>query len=381
MDGPPTEHETAGMSRSPLGAPILSLVTIAAVVASCSAEPRGAPRSGTGPPAPVAPTASTIEPTTTTAVVRSESAPATTAPSTNGATAAAPTTAVGGCSSSAFGASEFTLTAGGAEHQVRVFVPSTYSGTPLPAVLDWHGLGGDGRQQAAATRYEQLAETEGFIAVHPTGVPSVGDWRNSWQLFPTSDGRDDVMFAGALLDHLIAEWCVDADRVYSTGVSNGGFFTARLVCEMADRLAAASSVAGLYHPDGCSPARPVPYIAFHGTDDAIVPFDGDGESILSASDPWMQVFFEQVIPAEFAEFAVDAGCDPSPTAVTIDDVIRYDYAGCPDRVPMAFFEITGGGHSWPGWQIDGDPVFGTSTTTVDATVDSWEFFRPHELSR
>jgi polyhydroxybutyrate depolymerase len=300
------------------------------------------------------------------------------------ATTNAPTSTTPVCSDLAVGVSEFTLTAGGADHPVRVFVPSTYAGAPVPLVVNWHGLGGNGPDQAAVTRYEELAESEGFIAVHPTGVPAAGDSRNSWQLAPTPGERDDVRFADDLLDRLIADWCVDANRVYSTGMSNGGFFTARLVCEMADRLAAASSVAGLYHVDDCAPSRPVPYLAYHGTADTVVPFDGDGQSVLlgAGSDPALRVFFEQVMPDEFAEFAADAGCDPTPTSTPIGDVIRYDYAGCADDTPMSFFEVTGGGHTWPNWPI-ADAVgalFGYTTTAVDATVDSWEFFEQHTLN-
>lgn len=320
-------------------------------------------------PASSSPTATTTATTTTTTSTSSTSSIATTTPA---------------CGELQIGVSEFTLTAGGAEHPVRVFVPSTAARTALPLVVNWHGLGGDGPQQAAVTRYEDLAESEGFIVVHPTGVPSAGDARNSWQLAPAAGERDDVAFADELFDHLIAGWCADPDRIYSTGMSNGGFFTARLVCEMADRLAAASSVGGLYHPEGCKPSRPVPYIAYHGTDDMVVPFDGDGESVLlgADSDPALQVFFEQVMPEEFLEFAADAGCDPSPSVSTIDDVIRYDYSGCLDDTPMTFFEVTGGGHTWPNWPIAAavEATLGDTTTAVDATADSWEFFRQHTLA-
>ena len=146
-------------------------------------------------------------------------------------------------------------------------------------MLNWHGLGSNGPEQAAFTGYEALAASEGFIVVHPTGVPSPDTDANSWELVDGQDlARDDIAFANALIDTLIDEWCADPSRIYSTGMSNGGYFTARLVCEVADRIAAASSVAGTFHPDGCSPARPVPYLAFHGTEDLVVPFDGSGES-------------------------------------------------------------------------------------------------------
>lgn len=294
------------------------------------------------------------------------------------------------CGEMTVGPNEFVLTAGGADHPVRVFVPSRFDGGRLPTVLNWHGLGGNGSDHAAVTRYEAMAETEVFIVVHPTGVPDVGDTRNSWQLAAARDGesggdeRNDLAFADALIDHMIDEWCTDPNRVYSTGMSNGGFFTARLVCELADRLAAASSVGGLYHPDGCAPARPVPYIAYHGTDDLIVPFDGNGESVLLAAgpDPAMQVFAEQVIPEEFAEFAADASCDLSPGTSMIGDVTRYDYADCESGTPMSFFEVAGGGHTWPNWPIADavGPTFGYTTTAVDATVDSWQFFERHSLT-
>ena len=371
--------------------PTLMMVVLAVVAAGCSndgdhsqpatADAQAGAASST---APVATSPGTTgvpaEPSSvTTAPVATTDAPPATSATTTGVTASTTPT----CGDLVVGVSEFTLTAGGADHPVRVFVPSTYAGAALPLVVNWHGLGGNGREQAAVTRYEELAEREGFIAVHPTGVPAEGDSRNSWQLAPTPGERDDLRFVDHLLDRLIADWCVDANRVYSTGMSNGGFFTARLVCEMADRLAAASSVAGLYHVDDCAPSRPVPYRAYHGTDDTFVPFDGDGRSVLlgAGSDPALSVFFEQVMPDEFAEFAADAGCDPTPTATTIDDVIRYDYIGCTNDTPMSFFEVTGGGHTWPNWPV-ADAVaalFGYTTTAVDATVDSWQFFEQHSL--
>ena len=181
---------------------------------------------------------------------RRQRRPSTTAP-------AVPDTTVAGtlCPALTTGVNEISLTAGGAAHPVRVFVPSAYAGSPLPVVIDWHGLGSNGPQQAMYSGYESVAESEGFIVVHPTGVADEAGGPNSWQLFPAPGReRDDLAFAGGLIDELVANWCADPARVYSTGMSNGGFFTARLICEMADRIAAAVSVAGTYHPDSCHPA-------------------------------------------------------------------------------------------------------------------------------
>ncbi len=279
------------------------------------------------------------------------------------------------------GVTETTLDAGGAVHGVRIFVPTVISSDPAPTVLNWHGLGSNGTEQAAFSGYETLAETEGFIVVHPTGVPATVDGPNSWELteFDTPE-RDDLVFADSLIDMLVADWCGDPDRIYSTGMSNGGLFTAELVCGRADRIAAAVSVAGTTHPETCAPSRAVPYIAFHGTADDVIPFAGTGESTLVEEvDP--DGFFGQVMPDEFAEFAASAGCDPEPVRTEeTPEVISYAYAGCDDDVPMTFYEIVGGGHTWPGSPLaDQLAGLGFFTDDISATVDGWAFMSQHSL--
>lgn len=288
------------------------------------------------------------------------------------------------CASNQPGATSFTMDAGGAQHPVQIFVPSSYDGSPMPLVMNWHGLGSDGAQQAQFSDYETLAESEGFLVAHPTGVPAPTDSRNSWELAQFDDpGRDDIEMAEAMIDRLISDYCADPNRVYSTGMSNGGFFTSRLVCELPNRIAAAVSVAGLTHPDGCDPERAVPFMAFHGTADAVVPFAG-GTSVLVQDNatPEALDFFNQVMPDEFAEFASSNGCDVEPTIETVsEEVIRYDYTNCTDGVPQVFFEITDGGHTWPGSPLGPFLVdtLGYTTDDVKATADGWAFMSQYSL--
>ena len=315
-----------------------------------------------------------------------EAAPSTTDAPDDVEPEAPDTTEVGpeGCSSQESGATSFTIDAGGAQHPVRIFLPSVYDGSPLPLVMNWHGLGSDGPQQAQFSAYETLAESEGFLVAHPTGVPAPGDTRNSWELAQFDDpGRDDIAMAEAMIDYLIANYCADPTRVYSTGMSNGGFFTSRLVCELPDRIAAAVSVAGLTHPDDCDPARAVPFMAYHGTADAVVPFAGGASSLVEDNaTPETLDFFNQVMPEEFAQFAESTECDPDPAVRPVsDEVTRYDYANCTDEVPMVFFEVTDGGHTWPGSPLGPFLVdtLGYTTADVDATVDGWAFMSQFSL--
>ncbi|MFK7920074.1 MAG: PHB depolymerase family esterase [Ilumatobacter sp.] len=290
-----------------------------------------------------------------------------------------PATVRPSCASLAPGVTEFTLEAGGAARDVRIFVPSVAASDPAPVVLNWHGLGSNGPEQAAYTGYEELAEAEGFIAVHATGVEV--DGRNSWELSVSDTAeRDDLAFADALIDEVVAEWCADPARVYSTGMSNGGLFTSELVCNRSTRFAAAASVAGTTHPPTCAPERAVPYISFHGTADFVVPFDGEDPSTL-LSPEGVDALIDDSTPGEFAEFAADAGCAPEPTIVEeTDEVTRFDYLGCDDGVPMAFYEIAEGGHTWPASPLaDALADFGYFTQDVDATVDAWAFMSQHSL--
>lgn len=300
--------------------------------------------------------------------------------SSNGGSTA-PATSAGACGELGPGVNDVVVTGGGADHPVRIFVPSRLASIPAPVVIGWHGLGGDGAQQAEYSGYERLAEEQGFVVAHPTGVGE-GGGPTSWQLAPGSGARDDLAFADVLIDELVAGWCADPTRVYSTGFSNGGYFTARLVCERADRIAAAVSVAGLTHPDGCAPSRPVPYLGYHGTDDAVVPYDG-GESVLAG--PTVPADLAAVlglpIRAEFDEFAADAGCDPTTNDQYIGvEVIVSNYTGC-EFGTMAFFEVQEGGHTWPGSPV-GDAAeaqVGITTGIVEATRDGWAYMHQFTL--
>jgi len=266
----------------------------------------------------------------------------------------------------------------GIDRTYRVYVPSGIGDTLVPAVLNFHGLGSNGNQQAAYTGYESLAEQETFVVVHATGAVSAV---NSWELSQFDiEGRDDVAFVGTLIDLLVSDFCVDSSRVYSTGMSNGGLFSSQLICSLADRIAAAVSVAGVSRADDCEPSRPVPYMAIHGTADRVVSFDGKGPTLLGSGDPPPGSFFAQVMPEEFAEFAADFGCDADPTVSAIgEDVIEYAYTNCDDEVAAVFYEVTDGGHVWPGSPLAANIGGGYFTTDIDATADGWAFMRQFSL--
>ena len=274
-----------------------------------------------------------------------------------------------------------TFFSGEVEYTYQWTVPSTYVGDPIPVVLDFHGIGSNGAQQAVFSGWAAKAEAEGFLAVQPTGISLPDDDRASWELPQfDSDLRDDVAMVVDLLGLVASSVCIDPNRVYATGMSNGAFFTSELVCDLSGTIAAAVSVAGVTHHDTCMPSRAVPYLAFHGKADTTVPFAGGGVSTLEGADGPSE-FFEQVMPDEFAEFAADFGCTESADTSVTPEVTLTSWTGCTDDVEVGFYTIEGAGHTWPGSIISSAiPSLGVTNLDIDATEISWQFFQRHPLA-
>ena len=84
------------------------------------------------------------------------------------------------------------------------------------------------------------------LSERPRGYPESSPWP-----------ADDVGFVDAMVSDLRAELPIDRHRIYASGFSNGGAFTARLAVERSDRLAAAAfSGGGLHSPAVAGPADP-----------------------------------------------------------------------------------------------------------------------------
>jgi polyhydroxybutyrate depolymerase len=172
-----------------------------------------------------------------------------------------------------------TLQAAGMARSFILHVPAGYTGkSPVPLVLDWHGLGSSGTSQKRLSGYEALSDREGFIVAWPNGIDS------AWNIGPcctTSRTVDDVGFARAIVDDIKRRACIDPKRVYTDGYSMGGGMSYSLACNAADVFAAAApSAFDLLAEDEqpCKPMRPISVISFRGTSDPIVPYTGGPSS-------------------------------------------------------------------------------------------------------
>lgn len=266
-----------------------------------------------------------------------------------------------------------SLISSGETRRYLLYVPDSYNpSTPVPLVISIHGYASWPANQRDVSRWNELADREGFIVVYPSGT----DLPKRWQSFPYQDNSlsRDVLFIADLIDTLDSKYNIDPARIYANGLSNGAGMSFLLGCQLSDRIAAIGGVAGAYllPIEDCHPSRPVPMIAFHGTADPIVPFNGGPSRMFDIPFP--------NIPDWVDSRADLNGCDRTPLKLPAQgDVSGIRYFGCSNDAEVVFYTITGGGHTWPGGRPLPEFLTGPTNRNISATEIMWEFFQQHPL--
>jgi polyhydroxybutyrate depolymerase len=304
-----------------------------------------------------------------------------------------PAAASGGCARTLpAGTSTLAVPFAGESYDVIVHVPSAPQRRELPLVVDLHGSNSNGGAQAQISALQTVADANGFMVVNPTGdiefpqtLPD-GNW--AWNVpgvpltsgtYPPVGSRDDVAFLRAVVDAVDAAGCVDERRVYATGFSGGGRMSSALACEASDVFAAIAPVAGLRagRPDPadltqpefgtCEPEFPVAVATFHGTADFVNPYPGNtdprwGYTVQTAATTWAEI----------------NGCRVGPVTSTYSPSIKaYTWSKCDKQADVVLYEVAGGGHTWPGTEVDLSPL-GATTQEIDASETMWSFFASHQ---
>ena len=152
-------------------------------------------------------------------------------------------------------------------------------------------------------------------------------------------------------------------------MSNGGYMSFLLACQLSDKIAAIASVTGSMTPqtyNACNPQHPTPVLQIHGTNDQTVPYLGDPtwtKSIDDALQYWVAY----------------NNCNTSAIITTIPDINIFDgstaehivYDGGDNYVTTEHFKIYGGDHDWPG-------VWGNMD--IHASNEVWKFFSKYDIN-
>lgn len=266
-----------------------------------------------------------------------------------------------------------TMQHDGLTRSYRLYVPDSYDpNTAVPLVFNLHGYTSNASQQEFYGDFRGIADTANFILVHPDGTLD-GSGNRFWNAFGASGGVDDVGFISALIDKIDEDYNIDLNRVYSCGMSNGGFMSYRLACELSNRITAIASVTGtmaINAPATCNPSKPTPIMQIHGTADPTVPYSGNSTmtAIESVVDFWVN----------------KNNCNPTPIVTAVPNTNTTDmctaehylYTNGSNGSTVEFFKIQGGGHTWPNAPI----TIGVTNRDIDASIEIWRFFSQYNTN-
>jgi len=261
---------------------------------------------------------------------------------------------------------------GGLSRTYMLYVPASYDGsTPVPMVLNLHGLGSNNNEQIMYGDFRPIADTANFIILLPQGtVGSLPDGSSAthWNAnFGTS--VNDVDFLSNLIDSIAMDYNIDEDRVYSTGMSNGGFMSLTLAGQLSDKITAVASVTGsmvLTQTGLNTVTRPMPVMQIHGTQDGTVDYNGAAFQYISINDLvnyWVG----------HNNCSATAVVTPVTNVSTTDGctATRYDYLNGDNGAEVVHYKITDGGHTWPGaFALPGK----VTNQDFNASVEIWKFF-------
>jgi len=287
---------------------------------------------------------------------------------------------------------DFSIMHDGWKRNYMVHVPTNYNeNLETPVVINIHG-GGGSIKSALNDVGNEYSEKYGFIYVIPAGTRSkiISDRLLTWNAgkwlsdkgslesccgLASDNDVDDVGFFSKMIEEVKISFNVDEDRIYVTGISNGGMMSHRLGCELEDKIAAIAPVASPAVPMDCNPSKPVPVMYIHGTaDPCTLYYGGDGGGCFGGVETHYMQPAEDIVN----KWKNLNNCsDESETVYQKGEATCISYNNCGSISEVEFCTIQGGGHTFPsGAQYF--PVTKVGPVSYDMSFDQiWEFFQKH----
>jgi polyhydroxybutyrate depolymerase len=298
------------------------------------------------------------------------------------------------------------------ERRAIIYAPANLPPGPRPVVLVFPGYSSSAEVIAfyqTHTRFETLADRDGFIVVYGNGLPNPPSAREhvsvakggflSGCLSPHGGEGVDVAYVRELLDRLGAELPLDRARIYATGMSAGGGMSFQLAIEAPDLVAAIAPVVPLpFQPSGgwllrCHP-RPgydrVSIAMVAATSDTFITYDGGGSreypearypGMERARDVWVAALGLAGPPEIDALPDLVQTDSYEPDSGRADSTIeRQRYRPGPDGRELWYYKAVGMGHAWPSPTASWPGLwkrFGKNNQDLDFADEAWTFFQRH----
>ncbi|OGI86251.1 hypothetical protein A3A05_00600 [Candidatus Nomurabacteria bacterium RIFCSPLOWO2_01_FULL_41_12] len=301
-------------------------------------------------------------------------------------------------------AQAFTLIVEGKERNYIAYVPDVFADAQnaFPVVIVLHGGGGpmgNAQMMMDVSNWAQKAEKEKFLAVFPNGTlrdpgrpieltGNIQEWSDgSGRSYAEQNGVDDVAFINTLIDDLLIKFPADKERIFVTGFSNGASMTFRVGVELADRIAAIASVAGVLSNSLDATNSPVSLLYISGSEDkrpsSLSP--KNSFNINSREDKRPKIVTKNSFSSEnpVALWAQMLAC-PSQPEVNLENknIKTIIYSSCRGNTEVISYTVLSMGHVYPGAQTElwEEGADNPANDILNATDAVWDFFKKHKKS-
>jgi polyhydroxybutyrate depolymerase len=274
-----------------------------------------------------------------------------------------------------------TLTVDGNARKYMLYLPATWNNTPkLSLLFVMHGGGGSPDAMLKLADFRTIADREKIILIYPEGIET--NWNDGRPTNANKIGINDVKFVTDMIKTISAKYAVDSKSIFATGMSNGGFMSSRLACELSDKFAAIAVVAASMEKNtimpACNPANPVSVMYIHGTADSFVPFAG---GTMTKGDGGVVASHTEVI----SKWVTINKCKTTPTTKDLPDIANDGttiketlYTGGTQNSEVVSYIVQNGGHTWPqGAQYLLELIIGKTSQDMNANETIWAFFKNH----
>jgi len=259
-----------------------------------------------------------------------------------------------------------------------------------PLVMLLHGNGGSFDQTAGLNNTKspesawlQTAEENNFLVAVPNGSPGASgrlgwnDCRNDAQ---GQTGADHVKFIDELMQKVQSNYGFDQNRVYVSGISNGGFMANRLAMEMPEKISAfASVISSMPENSECENSTlSVSALFMNGTADPVVPYEG-GEVINNRG----AIFSTQKAVNYWTDRnetdaeAVEAQL-PDLNTGDNSNVMKFSYLNGTNNTAVVLYKINNGGHTAPSIDQQYNSIYlnlvGNQNHDIEMAEEIWAFF-------